>query len=310
MEATLMQTKTALAAALVGNVIFGFSFLFTRLALTYASPYVLLSCRFALAFLVMTLLLITRRANVNLRGKPWPALLLLGLFQPVLYFFGENYGVLYTSSTFSSVLISLVPIVTMVLSSLFLKENASRRQILFSLVSVLGVVIITSHGNFGGNQLKGVLLLLLAVFSSSAYYLFTRKLAENFTPFERTYMMFAVGLLVFLSLALGETHGDWVPFADALRAPVFLWAILYLGILSSVIAFFFINYANSYLPVTRTSIFSNLITVVSVFAGVVFLREPFSPLSFCAAGMILLGVWGVQRPANTMLPTASKEVTP
>ena len=309
MQTTFSQTRAALAAALVGNVIFGFSFLFTRLALGYASPYVLLACRFALAFLVMTLLLLTRRAKVRLRGKPWPALLLLGLFQPVLYFFGENYGVLYTSSTFSSVLISLVPIVTMVLSSCFLKENATRRQIVFSMVSVLGVVIITSDGNFGGNQLKGVLLLLLAVLSSSAYYLFTRKLSDNFTPFERTYMMFAVGLLVFLSLAVGQTHGDFAPFATALRTPVFLWAILYLGILSSVIAFFLINYANTYLPVTRTSIFSNVITVVSVFAGVMFLHEAFSPLSFCAAAMILIGVWGVQRPARGPLPSTPKEVS-
>lgn len=292
------QSRKALGAALTGNVIFGFSFLFTRLALGHASPYVLLACRFTLAFLVMNLLLLTRRAKVNLGGKGWQFLLLLGIFQPVLYFFGENYGILYTSSTFSSVMIALIPVVTMALSALFLKERANGKQLVFSLLSVLGVAVLSAGQGFGENQIKGIALLVLAVFSGAAYYLSTRKLAAQFTPFARTYMMFAVGFVVFTTLALGETGGNPAPFAAALQSPAFLAAILYLGVLSSVGAFFLINYANTYLSAARTSVFSNVVTIVSVFAGVVFLGETFTPLSFLAAAMIMVGVWGVQRAAQ------------
>ena len=56
-----------------------------------------------------------------------------------------------------------------------------------------------------------------------------------------------------------------------------------------------LNYANSYLPVAKTTAFCNLTTVISLFAGVVFLGEPFGPVSLAASVMIVLGIWGVQR---------------
>ena len=49
--------KKAILAALMGNIIFGFSFLFSSVALEHAQPFVLLSIRFILAFLVLSLVL-------------------------------------------------------------------------------------------------------------------------------------------------------------------------------------------------------------------------------------------------------------
>ena len=67
-----------------------------------------------------------------------------------------------------------------------------------------------------------------------------------------------------------------------------------MGIVSSVIAFILLNSANTYLPVAKTTVFSNFTTVVSVFAGIVFLNEPFTPLTVISTAMIVIGVWGVQ----------------
>ncbi|MBQ3225465.1 MAG: hypothetical protein IJB48_00245, partial [Clostridia bacterium] len=56
-----------------------------------------------------------------------------------------------------------------------------------------------------------------------------------------------------------------------------------------------LNFANTYLPVSKTTVFSNITTVVSVVAGVVFLGEPFGAVTVCSALMIVVGVWGAQR---------------
>ena len=42
------------------------------------------------------------------------------------------------------------------------------------------------------------------------------------------------------------------------------------------------------------AILLSLIMVISLFAGVVFLGEPFGALSLLASVMIVLGIWGVQ----------------
>ena len=74
----------------------------------------------------------------------------------------------------------------------------------------------------------------------------------------------------------------------------FLWSILYLGIISSVLAFFMLNYANTYLPVAKTTVFSNITTVISVLAGGMFLDEKITPIAILSTVMIIAGVTGVQ----------------
>ena len=291
-------SSRAMSSAFAANVIFGFSFLSIKVALEHCSPYVLLSCRFLVALAFFSLFFMFGSARVSFRGKPWKLLLLLGIFQPVLYFMGETYGVLYTNVTFSGVMIALIPIVSLWASALVLREAPTLRQSIFCCVSVLGVILLTIGTSSGSNQLRGVFLLLLAVFSDVAFHLLTRKLSVAFTAFERTFVMFLMGFGVFFTMMLGETHGDLRPFLSALINPALTLPILYLGIASSVAAFFLINYANTILPVTRTVVFINVTTLVSVFAGVVILKEQLSALGFAAAGMIILGVWGVQRYAD------------
>ena len=56
----------------------------------------------------------------------------------------------------------------------------------------------------------------------------------------------------------------------------------------------FLNFANTHLPVAKTTVFSNITTVVSVIAGVAFLKENLSPETIVCALMIIIGVFGVQ----------------
>ena len=111
-----------MAASLFGNAIFGLSFMFSRLAMTVATPLQLLSMRFLFAFLLMTALLLTGRVHVNFRRSGWPWLVVLGVLQPVLYFLFESNGILYTSSSFSGVMIALIPVFSLAFGTVFLKS--------------------------------------------------------------------------------------------------------------------------------------------------------------------------------------------
>ena len=60
--------------------IWGFTFLASRVAQNYGSPFVLLFWRFALAFALMNLLCLTGRFHVHLHGRDLRPVLLAGLF--------------------------------------------------------------------------------------------------------------------------------------------------------------------------------------------------------------------------------------
>ena len=292
----ISSNKTFLAtlAALTAQVIFGFSFLFTKIALRSATPFVLLADRYLIAFLVMTVIVIVTKTRLCFTKGLWK-LLLMSLFQPVLYFLFETYGIQMTSSSFSAVMIAMIPVISMISGIFLLKEIPTPMQYVFTALSVAGVIFMAYLGTSSGTVTPlGILLLFGAVVSSVGYNIISRQLSTEFTALERTYAMMLIGFLVFMGIALVETRGNLVSVLMPFRNTGFLSGVLYLGVISSVLAFFLMNYANSYLPVSKTTIFSNLTTVVSVFAGVCFLKEPFSRQAFFATLLIVVGVWGVQ----------------
>ncbi|MBE7043555.1 MAG: DMT family transporter [Ruminococcaceae bacterium] len=288
--------QLAMCGALLANVIFGFSFLFTKLALNAASPVLLLAYRFTFAFLLMSLIAFFNPKLLRLKGKPLKNVILMGVCQPLLYFVCENYGMLYSSTTFAAVIIALVPIGAMLLGMVALKERCSFRQILCCVISVGGVIWLAVKNESEGHvTFFGIVLLAGAVLSASGFNVLSRKNAADFSAFERTYVMFTMAMVVFDFWALFETSGNVGALLSPLKDTGFLTSVLYLGGASSVGAFLMYNAATTYLPIARAAAFSSVITVVSLFAGVVFLNESFDVVSLVASGIIILGIWGVQK---------------
>lgn len=300
------QKRTVLfaaLAALTGNAIFGFSFMFSRIALKVTSPFVMLMYRFVFAFVTLNFVALwSRRKNRQdwLRFQiPWRSagmLILLGLIQPVLYFLCESYGIAMTNATVSGVIIALIPIVALGAGFLFAGERTTWRQVFFSVLSVAGVVIMTMQQSAGGEiQPLGIVLLVGAVFCGAAFNILSRKLSVRFSPLERTYVMMLVAAVVFTVMALMENRFS----SEALLKPVmdfgFLFSIVYLSVFSSVLAFLCLNYAATILPVGKTTAFCNVTTILSVFAGVIFLGEQIHWITLPAAAVIVIGVFGVQK---------------
>ena len=294
----------SLAAAVISHVFWGFSFLASRTALDHTSVFLLLSHRFLSAFLLIDLFPLLRPSLLRLRGKRlWP-LVLLGLAEPVVYFLGEQYGILHSTTIFSGVMIAMIPIVSTLAAAPILREKPSGGQLLFSLVSVSGVVGIgLMSRSAGALDWIGVLCLLVAVASAAVYTLLSRGISGAFTAFERCYTMLGIGALAFTLLALIDCGGSPAAYFAPLAEGSYLLSMLFLSVCCSVVGYFLSGYALTYLSVARASVFANLTTAVSVFAGAVLLREPFTWQGGLCCLLILLGIYGVQKTA----PKAEQE---
>ncbi len=284
----------ATLAAFGAQVIFGFSFMFTKIALGYASPLTVIADRYIVAFLGLTVVMIATKTKIKLHKNIWK-LVLMSIFQPVLYFIFETYGIQLTTSAFSSIMISMIPVVSMIGGVFILDEVPSPEQYVFSTLSVTGVVIMSLAGKAEGTvTVLGIVLLFGAVLSSVGYNTLSRKISAEFTVFERTYAMTLIGLVSFVGIAFVQNIKNPVTVINSFVSIEYTAAILYLGIISSVVAFLLLNYANTYLPVAKTTAFSNITTVVSVIAGAIFLDEKITPVTIISGVMIIVGVTGVQ----------------
>lgn len=285
-----------MVAGLGSSFIFGLSFLFSKKALAHAEPLELISFRFLTALIVMSALLLLKVIKVNYKGKDLKGLMLLGFMEPVVYFIFETYGIKYSSSSQAGLMISLIPIFVVILSAYFLKEKPSRLQLAFIVLSVAGVMYIGIMGSSGsgGGSLFGMVLLLGAVLSAAAFTIISRKLSGKFTPIELTYSMMVEGAVIFtlMSLINHLVKGTLPQFFKPLQSRDFIISVVYLGILSSIVAYFLINYTLSKIEASKSAVISNMATIVSIVAGVVVLKENFAYYHVIGSIMILAGVWG------------------
>ena len=288
-------------------VIWGFSFLFTKQTLDHTFPLQLIGFRFALAALLLTVLKLSGVIHIDLKGKPIFSLVLLSLFQPGIYFLGETWGVKWTSASEAGMVIALVPVVIAVMAAVFLKERLNSKQVFSIVASVLGVIVVVSaQGSLQvGEHMWGVLVLLMAVLSTSAYSILSRYSSKMYTPLEITFVMMWAGATIFNVLGVSQSaiSGSILAYLQPLQLMSVLGAIFYLGIISSVLAFFLSNYMYAKLPASQTAPILNLVTVVSVFSGVVFRGEQFGWLQAVGITLIILGVWGTNSFGRTNFPT-------
>ena len=308
-------------AVIAGNTIFGFSFIFSKMALQITVPSVMIAVRFLTAFAVLNLIvLIGSRIRVpvgasderalaetasaethvgqtpatrplvefSLRGKPLRYILLLALFQPILYFLCESYGIVYTSASFAGTIIAVIPVAGIVFDVVIMHSSVRPRQIVCAILSAVGVAITT-----------GLLILLGAVASGALFYVFSKQSGDHYNALEQTYVMFALGSLVYVIFALVQCRGHYQEMIfSAFTEPVFIIGVLYLAVLSSVAAFVCLNWGTVRVTVSEASIFANLTTVISIAAGVVFLHESFSLFQVIGAAVIIGSVYTASRTSK------------
>lgn len=300
--------RSAMAAAVLGNGIFGFSFMFSRIALGTAHPYVMLMHRFDITFVLLLVIALCfgKRSGdtgaeidwlrFDLKGRSLLPLLGMGIIQPVGYFLCESFGISMTNSTFAGVMIAMIPIAATAGGVVLLHEIPKPRQIAFSLLSIAGVVLMTVRQNAQGEiRPLGVLLLLGAVLTGAYFSILSRQISDRYSTLERTVVMMGVAAVSFTCLGGARCGWSLAAMFEPLTQVSFLGSMVYLAICSSIIAFLSLNYSNNYLPVARTTVFANLTTVISLFAGVIFLHESFGVLSLIASAMILIGIRGAQK---------------
>ena len=289
----------AYVAAIISSILFGLSFLFSKIALTVANPLALVAFRFLLAFSVMSALIMFKSFKVNYKNKPIKELILVCLSEPVVYFIFETYGLRETSSSIAGLMLAIIPIAVTILGVYFLKEIPSIKRVMYIVVSVSGVAIIgvMSSSDNTSTSLRGILLLLGAVTCAGLFTIISRKASKHFTPIEITYFMMGSGAVFFNLIWITSLtiRGEITTYFEPLSKPEFIIPVLFLGILSSIVAYLLINYTLSKIEASNTSVFANISTIVSVVAGVVILKETFHFYDFIGSALILIGVWGTNR---------------
>jgi drug/metabolite transporter (DMT)-like permease len=293
--------------------IFGFSFMFSKIALEYTTAFQLIGLRFLLAAIIFEILRRLKIIKIKIGVNDFKSLLPIAIFQPVIYFFGETFGIQNASSGVVGLFIGLIPVVVAILAYFALGEKLSRGQVFFMIVSISGIVLISMMLMLDKNNMDtnifGLVCLIITVLAAGIYNILSRKASKYYDPVSITYVMMLFGAIVFNFIGAIDSIIYHYSYFAPLSSLDFWVALIYLGLFSSIGAFFLMNYTLSKIPASQSALFVNLTTVISVFASAFLLKETFAYYHIIGSILIVAGVWGTNKfkEKNQLIKESNKK---
>ncbi len=269
-------------------LIWGLSYISTKVLLDYLMPMEIAFFRFVLASLAMFLVALFKKPQKLARQDAF-RLIAGGAIGIPVYFIMENNGLKLTTAGMASMIIAIIPVLNALTGFLFFKEKNTWRSWAGVAFSFLGVYLIVSYGvgssgGIAGGTLEGNLLILMAAISWTVFTRVNAPLLKKYNSFTVNFYQILAGtfLLGFLALPGGINLTVFVPIVVA--------NLLYLGILSSALAYFLYLFALKSLGTTSVTTFINLIPVFGVLGGVFILGEVVFPGQILGGLVVILGV--------------------
>jgi drug/metabolite transporter (DMT)-like permease len=284
-----VKNRTLPTLAVWGTVLFwGLSFVSSKTILSTGVPPMTMVCiRFVIATVILNLFLRRFDPAARLRKKDLLPLAASGLFGVTVYFFFEARGIKLTSASHASLIIAVIPVITVIAETVLFRTRISWLTGVGVVLSVIGVVFVVERPGaaaHGPVSLAGDLFMFGACVSWVIYIILSRNLHTRLSEIAITAYQCLFGTAFLIPLALLEMP-QWVPIT--LLAGLNL---AYLALFCSALSNFLYVYALSALGPIAVSPYVNLIPVVGVLGGVVLLGETLVWSQAVGGVVILAGV--------------------
>jgi drug/metabolite transporter (DMT)-like permease len=274
-------------------VIWGWTFVATRILVAELGPIEIFGLRLALGLPVVAALLILKRVPLRFTRTDLPALALGGSVFTV-HFLVQIAGIETTTATNTGWIIAASPLALAVLSFVFLGERIGRNGVAGIAIATTGIVLLVSRGRVADlDWLKstGDWLVLASAHTWAIYTVATRDLVRRRDPLAVTFVMLAIAaVLTAVPFALA---GD-LPRVRAL-SPRGVVAVVYLAVFGLALAQWFWQEGVARIGAARSGLYLYLEPIATLALAGPLLGEPFGPFIAAGGALVLAGVYVGQR---------------
>jgi drug/metabolite transporter (DMT)-like permease len=297
--------------ALCAVLVWGASFIATKIALQEAQPLTVVWVRFAMGTLVLGVMIAARK---QFALPSWKDLLYfagLGIIGVPFHNWVQATGLQTAQATTTSWIIAATPVFIAVFAFILLKESPGWIRVGGITVAALGVLIVISKGDFGalfaGKAFtKGDLLILINPPNWALFTVLSRAGLKRHPPARMMFYVMSTGWIFTLPLYLfGPGPADIAHFT------INGWlAVAFLGFLCSGLGYIFWYDALNVMPAAQLGVFQYIQPLVTVIVAALVLHEPLRLSSLLGGAVILAGVWLVQQPSLKLKHSQASSANP
>ncbi len=273
-------------------LVWGSSYLATKVLTLHATVFAILSTRFLLAAVVMAVVWLVRRRQSGdepLGRRGLVVAVIVGCTQAIILSL-ETWGVSLTSATNAGLIISMTIVFTPVLESVWLRRWLPRPYFIAATVAVVGVALLVSGAGWQAPTLGDLLMLAAALIRSVHVTALGRlTVGHRYSSVSITLVQTLVCAGLFVALDVDGLAATVTTFTGA------DWAIvLYLAVACTVFAFLVQLWAVRRTSAARVSLLLGTEPIWAVIIGVSLGGETLGWLGFVGAALIIAGSYRAQ----------------
>ncbi len=270
------------------SLFWGSSYLFIKIGIETLAPFTLVASRLFFGSLVLGVALRLGGASLPRDRATYGKLLIMATFNIVVPFGLITWGERYIDSSLAAILQATTPLFTIVVASLALSEEAiTVNRLVGLIIGFGGVVVLFSHALSGGStsSLPGEVALILSSISYAFGNVFVRVNMRGFHPTVPAFFQVSIALVITAVLALLIESPIRLP-----DTPRTLFAVVWLGVFGSSLAYLIYFRLVHVLGATRMSLITYIMPIVGIVLGVLVLSEAIDLRTVVGTGIILAGV--------------------
>ncbi|HEX2938057.1 MAG TPA: EamA family transporter [Ruminiclostridium sp.] len=278
-----MNTKNRSLVSELGllfiTVIWGSAFVVVKNTTASIPPSYIIAIRFGIAALLMPVFFFNRIKKIDLRSIKSGAI--LGILLYAAYYF-QTLGIEYTTAGNNAFLTAVYVVLVPFLYWITKNQKPDICNILSAFVCIIGIGFLSLHSGFSVNIGDMLSLLCGAVFA--AQITGVSILTEKTDPILLSFTQFTFTSLAALLVSL---------FTERFPASLGMdsvWALLYVGIFSTLVALVLQNVCQKYVPPSKASLIMSLESLFGTLFGILFLEESLTARTFIGCLLIFAAI--------------------
>ncbi|MBC7196230.1 MAG: EamA family transporter [Deferribacterales bacterium] len=268
---------------LITVLAWGISFISIKISLVAFPPASLAFYRFFIAGIIQYLMMKRLKISEKIDKKDLPLLIIAGLTGITLYYILENNGLMRISANDASVIVAMLPVITVIIERFILKKKINIISMLGIILSIIGVFLVIG-AKLEGGSIVGYSLMFLSSISFAVYLIITKPLFEKYSDITIAFYQSLIGCIGFIPFIIFE-EVRW----DLVNTNILL-NFLFLAIICSAVANYIYLYALNNTSVSVTAIFLNLVPVVTFIFSYLLYDERLSPIQLIGAIIVIISV--------------------
>ncbi|MFL7868994.1 MAG: DMT family transporter [Anaerolineales bacterium] len=278
--------------ALFAVIVWGVSFIATKVALRDVSPITVVWLRFAMGVVILGIAVNARKQFAWPKRNEWPYFALLGFLGIAFHQWLQSTALTTSRASTTAWIVATTPVFMALLGWLILREKLTWLQSAGILLAALGVILVVSNGDLASLELgqfgePGDILVLISALNWAVFSALSRR---GLASHPATRMMFYVMTLGWLFTGILFFAGPSLPEIPQLTLNGWL-GVGFLGIFCSGLAYIAWYDALQVLPTGQLGAFLYLEPPVAMIVAALILAESVTWAGLLGGGIILFGVW-------------------